>query len=156
MRSETLKQTFRDEEKYTVEYVDSIANKYLEDVKADRWEEEGWIQNGAGKFPMYTESKIFLNAYAIVLAKSLSESQPENHQILVASYTPGLTETDLLVGALKDGFQPPAGLQPKTLAEGADSGVWLALLPRGELAQKNGKFFTDREEWRFGLENFWE
>lgn len=155
LRSEKLKQTFRDEENYTTELVDSVAEKYLDDVRTGKWDEEGWVENGGieTKFPMYSESKMFLNAYTMVLAKSLSKSQPEDHQILVAAYSPGFTQTDLMLQASKFGFELPPGLQPKSPTQGADTGVWLALLPKEDLAEKNGKFFGNREEWCFGWES---
>lgn len=59
LRSDALLKTFRDEDGCTTEVIDSLAKKYLEDVKAGQWNEGGWI-DGSG--PMYSESKIFVNA----------------------------------------------------------------------------------------------
>lgn len=65
--------------------------------------------------------------------------------------------TDLLKRSVGEKYTPPAGLKLKTPAEGADTGVWLALLPKDEFAEKNGKFYSDRKDYPFGndfLKNF--
>ncbi|CAM6117940.1 unnamed protein product [Calypogeia fissa] len=150
LRAERLKQMFRGhEENYTIELVDSLAEKYLEDVRTGKWDEEGWVEEGEATYPMYSESKMFLNAYNIALAKSLLKSQPEDHQILVAAFTPGVTQTDLYIRAARGGF-----MYKQPASQGADTGVWLALLPKEELAQKTGKFFKNRAEWGFGSKSW--
>lgn len=146
--SEALKAKFRDEDSITTELIDSMAEKYLEDVRLGRSDEEGWVERKPVKAPMYSESKMFMNAYAITLAKSLSSSET-----VVATFCPGITETDMLARGLKLGFQVPVGYDLKTAADGADTGVWLALLPKEELAPKNGKFFADRKEYLFSWTN---
>ncbi|CAM6127468.1 unnamed protein product [Calypogeia fissa] len=70
---------FKDEDKYTKE-TEKLATKYVEDVKTGRAEEEGWMADNN------SESKIFMNAYAVAVSKSLLKSQPEDHQILVATF----------------------------------------------------------------------
>lgn len=155
LRSETLKETFRDEDKYTKEIIDGLATEYLEDVKAGRFEDAGWgwVEDVQLTAPIYSESKMFVNAYAIGLAKALAKSQPEDHQILVATFCPGLVDTDMFERAQGDGWKPPAGVPVKPVAIGADCGLWLALLPKEELAQRNGKLFGERMEYPFGWEN---
>ncbi|CAM6100200.1 unnamed protein product [Calypogeia fissa] len=147
LRSEKLKQTFRDEDKYSQELIDSLATKFLEDVKAGRLDEEGWA---GGNGSLYCVSKILLGAYSILLAKSLWNSQPDSHQILVTTFTPGVTMTDLLSRAIEQGRKFPGGVRVNTTTEGADTGVWLALLPKEELVEKRGKFFHARKEFSFG------
>jgi NAD(P)-dependent dehydrogenase (short-subunit alcohol dehydrogenase family) len=150
LKSEALKTIFRNPGNYSTELIDSLAAKYLDDVKAGRWEEEGWV---VGTGQMYSESKIFMNAYAVALAKSLSTSQSEDHKIFVMSFCPGFVDTEMLARALPPNLDPrtlPAGLPLKSAREGGDAGVWLALLPKEELASKNGKFFGEREEYPFG------
>ncbi|CAM6100495.1 unnamed protein product [Calypogeia fissa] len=167
LRSDTLKQKFKDYEslrimkfkdyeKYTQELIDSLVTKFLEDVKADRSGEE-WMEGEVAVSGLYGVSKIFLSAYSILLARTLSELQPEDHQILVTTFTPGLTDTDMMKRgieegsqAIKDRYKVAGGFKPKTAAEGADTGVWLALLPKEELMEKNGKFFYNRKEFSFG------
>jgi carbonyl reductase 1 len=153
LRSETLKKTFRDEERYTKDLMDSLAAKYIEDVKTGRFDEEGWIPDSILAAPMYSESKMFLSGYAVALANSLSKSQPEDHQILVTTFCPGVTQTDMLQGVVKEGYEIPEVLSLKTVADGADTGVWLSLLPKEDLAEKNGKFFGERTEYLFGWVN---
>lgn len=133
--------------------IDSLAVKYLQDVKAGRTDEEGWVESTITAAPMYSESKIFMSAYAILMAKSLSKLQPEEHQVLVSTFCPGVTMTDMFAFALKSGFEAPEVFVTKTVPEGADTGVWLALLPEEELAPKSGKFFGERQEYLFGWEN---
>ncbi|CAM6089919.1 unnamed protein product [Calypogeia fissa] len=158
LRSDTLKQKFKDYENYTQELIDSLVTKFLEDVKADRSGEE-WMEGEVAVSGLYGVSKIFLSAYSILLARTLWELQPEDHQILVTTFTPGLTDTDMMKRGMEEGFMSQAikdrykvagGFKPKTAAEGADTGVWLALLPKEELIEKNGKFFYNRKEFSFG------
>jgi carbonyl reductase 1 len=152
LASESLKKSFKDEDNYSEELVDSLVTKYLEDAKVGRTAEEGWVPNAGGKVPMYSESKMFLNVYSVQLAKYLSENQPEDHKIFVTSYCPGPTETVMFTEASENGFVTPDGVAVKTAADGADTGIWLALLPKEELQEKNGKFFGERTEYPFGLD----
>jgi hypothetical protein len=39
LKSETLKKVFRDSDNYSTELIDSLAAKYLDDVKLGQWEE---------------------------------------------------------------------------------------------------------------------
>ncbi|CAM6085634.1 unnamed protein product [Calypogeia fissa] len=153
LKSQALKNVFKDEDKYTTEIVDTLATKYLEAVKMGRSDEEGWIPNHGPSAPMYSESKMFLNSYAIVVSNSLMKSQPEDHQILVSTFCPGVTDTPMFAYSSKIGFEVPEGLWTKSVAEGADTGVWLALLPKQELLPKSGKLFAERQEYPFGWEN---
>ncbi|CAM6091824.1 unnamed protein product [Calypogeia fissa] len=153
LRSQNLKNVFKDEDKYTKELIDTLATKYLQDVKMGQTDEEGWIASNPVLAPMYSESKIFMNAYAIAVSKSLSRSQPEQHQILASSFCPGITQTDMLDISFKQGFEVPKGYPMKNVADGADTGVWLALLPKEELVPKNGKLFAERQEYLFGWKN---
>ncbi|CAM6097206.1 unnamed protein product [Calypogeia fissa] len=150
---ENLKKQFRDEENYSVELMDSLAEKYLEDKKADRMEEEGWIVGPEEcpklRDPIASESKMLMNGYAMTFAKRFAKSQPEGHRIYVVRFCPGMVNTDMMALALKGGFKPPP-VPMKTPAEGADTGVWLALMPKAEIEAKNGKLFGERKEYPFG------
>lgn len=150
LRTETLKQKFRDEDNYSEELFDSLAANYLDDVKAGRVDKERWVEAAGRTGPMYTVSKLLLNAYSRLLARELATSQSEEHQIFVASFTPGRTMTDLVRRLMQEGHRVPPDVRANTPAEGADTGVWLALLPKEELAKKNGKFFHNRKEFGFG------
>ncbi|CAM6092369.1 unnamed protein product [Calypogeia fissa] len=147
--SEKLKQIFRDEENYSEELIDSLATKYLEDVRAGRSQEEGWVE---GKGPMYTESKIFMNAHSMALARSLTKSQLEENNTFLVIFGPGVTLTDMLrnttSGPDKE-IKPLGGFRLKTPEEAADTPVWLALMPREELTSKHWKIYVDRKEYPF-------
>lgn len=154
-KGEAVKEKFRDEDSYTVEFADSMAAKYLEDVKAGKQNEKDWAwipEHPAHEMPVSSVSKVFVTAYSIALAKSLSKTQPEDHQIFVVACCPGCVETDMLTIATEgDDFQLPPGFPVKTIPEGADTGVWLALQPKEEIAGKAGKLFADRQEKPFGF-----
>ena len=81
---------------------------------------------GSGS-PGYRVSKTALNALTRMLSAELGES------VSVNSVCPGWVRTDL--------GGPGA---PRTPEQGADTIVWLATLPRGELP--TGRFFRDRRE----------
>ncbi len=93
------------------------------------------VSSGRGSFsklasggPSYRISKAVLNAFTVILANELKDSN-----ILVNAMTPGWVRTHL--GGVR---------APRSTAQGAETAVWLALLaddgPRG-------KFFKDREEF---------
>jgi NAD(P)-dependent dehydrogenase (short-subunit alcohol dehydrogenase family) len=92
------------------------------------------VSSGRGSFsrlgsggPSYRISKTALNALTVILADELKETN-----ILVNAMTTGWVRTRL--GGLK---------APRSVAEGAETAVWLAMLPDGG---PHGKFFKDREE----------
>lgn len=116
-----------DEPNLTEELVDTYALKYLESVKAGRWKEEGW---SAG-YPQYSDSKVLLNAYTRACAKTLSK-RPDEQKIYVNVVHPGYIGTDLNNNS-----------GPGTPEEGADTAVWLALLP--EKDYPNGEFWFKRK-----------
>jgi NAD(P)-dependent dehydrogenase (short-subunit alcohol dehydrogenase family) len=73
--------------------VESLAVKYLEDMKAGRAAEK-WT------FPHhYKESKLCLNTYTRILAGELEE-RGEDQRILVNALCPGLFSSDMSMGAL--------------------------------------------------------
>jgi len=93
------------------------------------------VSSGRGSFsrlgaggPSYRISKTALNALTVILADELKETN-----ILVNAMTTGWVRTRL--GGLK---------APRSVAEGAETAVWLAMLPDGG---PRGKFFKDREEF---------
>ncbi len=79
--------------------------------------------------PCYRISKAALNALTVILADEVKESN-----ILVNAMTTGWVRTRM--GGLLTA--------PRSLAEGADTAVWLAMLPDGG---HRGKFFRDRQEF---------
>lgn len=93
------------------------------------------VSSGRGSFsklaaggPCYRISKTALNALTVILADELKETN-----IVVNAMTPGWVRTRL--GGLK---------APRSIAEGAETAVWLATLPDGG---PRGKFFRDRQEF---------
>jgi NAD(P)-dependent dehydrogenase (short-subunit alcohol dehydrogenase family) len=93
------------------------------------------VSSGRGSFarlaaggPCYRISKTALNALTKILADELKETN-----ILVNAMTPGWVRTGL--GGLK---------APRSPREGADTAVWLALLPDDG---PRGGFWKDREEF---------
>ena len=80
---------------------------------------------GAGS-PAYRVSKAALNALTVTLA-----AEVKGHGILVNSMSPGWVRTDM------GGPEAPRGVE-----EGAETAVWLALLPS---TGPTGQFFRDRK-----------
>ena len=92
------------------------------------------VSSGRGSFsrlgaggPSYRISKTALNALTVILADELKDCN-----ILVNAMTTGWVRTRL--GGLK---------APRSVAEGAETAVWLATLPDGG---PRGKFWKDRAE----------
>jgi NAD(P)-dependent dehydrogenase (short-subunit alcohol dehydrogenase family) len=93
------------------------------------------VSSGRGSFsklgsggPCYRISKTALNALTVILADEVKETN-----ILVNAVTPGWVRTRL--GGMK---------APRSTSEGAETAVWLAMLPDDG---PRGKFFKDREEF---------
>lgn len=93
------------------------------------------VSSGRGSFsklgsggPCYRISKTALNALTVVLADEVKD-----FNILVNAVTPGWVRTRL--GGMK---------APRTTAEGAETAVWLAMLPDDG---PRARFFKDREEF---------
>jgi len=86
----------------------------------------GQLSGMGGREAGYRMSKAALNALTRILAAELPGGQ-----ILVNSVSPGWVRSDM--GGPK---------APKTLAEGADTAVWLATLPKGG---PHGGFFRERK-----------
>eukprot|EP01018_Ginkgo_biloba_P017095 Gb_07867 [translate_table: standard] len=100
--------------------------QFLEDLKSGDFMCKGWPKN----FAPYCVSKMALNAYTRVLAEELS-NRPEAQRIYVNSMAPGYVKTDI---NRNSGILTPE--------QGADTAVWLALLPPGG---PMGQFFYQRK-----------
>jgi NAD(P)-dependent dehydrogenase (short-subunit alcohol dehydrogenase family) len=92
------------------------------------------VSSGRGSFsrlgsggPSYRISKTALNALTVILADEVKDTN-----ILVNAMTPGWARTRL--GGIK---------APRSTSEGAETAVWLAMLPDNG---PRGKFFKDRQE----------
>lgn len=93
------------------------------------------VSSGRGSFsklaaggPCYRISKTALNALTVILADEVKETN-----ILVNAMTPGWVRTRL--GGIK---------APRTTAQGAETAVWLAMLPDHG---PRGRFFRDRKDF---------
>lgn len=90
----------------------------------------GQLTHMDGNCPAYRISKTALNALTRIVSQETME-----HNILVNSMCPGWVKTDMGgEGATRE------------LAEGADTAVWLAMLPDDG---PRGKFFRDRKEFEW-------
>ncbi len=111
--------TLTDREHITEDFVDGFVKKYLEDVangnhnKGDwpNWTKLGWETT----METYAVSKIAVIAYMSALHNTLVARNKVEKKLNVFSTCPGYVVTDL----------SPNGI--KTVEEGADTPVWLAL-----------------------------
>ncbi|XP_052174802.1 uncharacterized protein LOC127789829 [Diospyros lotus] len=126
----TLRSQLEDVDSLSEELVDETVTKFLEQAKDGSWKSGGWPQS----YTDYSMSKLALNAYTRAMAKTLSE-RPEGQKIYMNCYCPGWVKTAMTGWA---GHTSPE--------EGADTGVWLALLPDKLVT---GKFFAERREISF-------
>ncbi|CAK9229575.1 unnamed protein product [Sphagnum troendelagicum] len=111
--------TLTDREHITEDFVDSFVNKYLEDVangNHNKGDWPNWTKLGL-PIPMetYAVSKIAVIAFVSALHNTLVARHEGEKKINVFSSCPGYVLTDM----------SPNGI--KTVEEGADTPVWLAL-----------------------------
>ncbi|KAK4414059.1 Carbonyl reductase [NADPH] 1 [Sesamum alatum] len=125
-----LRKKLEDVESLSEELIDQTMNTFLEQVKDGSWKDGGWPQ----VFTDYSLSKLAVNAYTRLMWRILSE-QPEGHKIYMTCCCPGWVKTAMTGWA---GHTSPE--------EGADTAVWLALLPDPSVS---GKFFAERREINF-------
>lgn len=112
------------------ELIDGMVAEFLKQVRDGSWTANGWPQ----MFTDYSVSKLAINAYSRLMARLLS-SRPEGHRIYINCYCPGWVKTALT------GWQGNISAE-----EGADTGVWVVLLPN---QSPTGKFFAERREISF-------
>ncbi|KAJ8752604.1 hypothetical protein K2173_005493 [Erythroxylum novogranatense] len=130
IEDEALRQQLSDTETISEEIIDKMVSTFLGQVEDGTWTSGGWPQTQTD----YSISKLAVNAYTRVLAKVLSD-RPEGQKIYVNCYCPGKVKTAMTAWA---GNISAEG--------GADTGVWLALLPDQAIT---GKFFAERREINF-------
>ncbi|XP_058226523.1 uncharacterized protein LOC131335268 [Rhododendron vialii] len=126
----TLRHQLEDVDSLSEELIDGTLTTFLAQVKDGSWTSGGWPQT----YTDYSMSKLAVNAYTRLMAKMLSD-QPEGRKICINCYCPGWVKTAMTGWA---GHTSPE--------EGADTGVWLALLPD---LLVTGKFFAERREVSF-------
>ncbi|XP_028791287.1 (+)-neomenthol dehydrogenase-like [Neltuma alba] len=125
-----LREQLDDEESFSEELVDRTVSTFLHQVEDGTWTSNGWPQT----FTDYSVSKLAVNAYTRLMARKLCE-RPQGERIYINCYCPGWVKTALT------GYAGNI-----TAEEGADTGVWLALLPDQPVS---GKFFAERREIKF-------
>lgn len=122
--NEWAKGVLSDVENLTEERVDEVLREYLNDFKLGSLETKGWPVSMSA----YVVSKVAINAYTRILVKKF----PNLH---INCICPGYVKTDMNYNNGK-----------LTTEEGAESPVWLALLPNGG---PSGLFFSRKEETSF-------
>ncbi|KAK3042471.1 hypothetical protein RJ639_000195, partial [Escallonia herrerae] len=108
-----LRQQLEDVNQLSEELIDRTVTMFLEQVKDGSWTSGGWPQTSTD----YSISKLAVNAYNRLMAKVLS-NRPDGHKIYINCYCPGWVKTAMTGWA--------GNVTPE---EGADTAVWLALLP---------------------------
>ncbi|KAI4578697.1 hypothetical protein MJT46_000065 [Ovis ammon polii x Ovis aries] len=123
LRSETI----------TEEELVGLMNKFVEDTKNGVHRKEGWPDNN-----IYGVAKIGITALSRIQARKLSE-QRGGDKILLNACCPGWVRTDM--GGSK---------APKSLEEGIETPVYLALLP-SDAEGPHGQFVHEKKvaKWQF-------
>lgn len=125
-----MREQLSDVENLSEELIDSTVNTFLQQVEDGTWKSGGWPQT----FTDYSVSKLAVNSYTRLMARTLSE-RPDDEKIYINCYCPGWVKTALT------GYAGSVSVE-----EGADTGVWLSLLPDQAIT---GKFFAERREINF-------
>ncbi|XP_076025477.1 carbonyl reductase [NADPH] 1 [Genypterus blacodes] len=129
MCSPALQERFRSED-ITEEELAGLMQQFVELTKKDEHKKGGWPETA------YGVSKTGLTTLSMILARRLSKERPHD-EILLNACCPGWVRTDMA--------GPKA---PKSPEEGAETPVYLALLPPGA-TQPHGKFVSEKkvQEW---------
>ncbi|XP_043706983.1 (+)-neomenthol dehydrogenase [Telopea speciosissima] len=125
-----LREQLADEDSLSEELINRTVTCFLEQVEQGSWASGGWPKI----YTDYSVSKLAVNAYTRLMAKTLS-NRPEGQNIHINCYCPGWVNTAMTGWAGNISAE-----------EGADTGVWLALLPGQTVT---GKFFGERREIGF-------
>ncbi|XP_010695750.1 uncharacterized protein LOC104908343 isoform X2 [Beta vulgaris subsp. vulgaris] len=126
----TLREQLSNDDLLTEELIDSMLKTFLQQTRDGSWTIGGWPQN----FTDYSMSKLAINCYSRYLARKLSD-RLEGEKICINCFCPGWVKTAMTGWAGNSSVEI-----------GADTGVWLALLPGQPI---NGKFFAERREIHF-------
>lgn len=130
LRDLTLREQLGDLDNLSEEVIDRTVNTFLQQVEDGTWQSGGWPQT----YTDYSMSKLAVNAYTRLMGKILSD-RPDGEKIYINCFCPGWVKTAM------------TGWAGNISAEdGADTGVWLALLPDQAIT---GKFFGERREISF-------
>uniref|UniRef100_A0A1A8DRV8 carbonyl reductase (NADPH) n=1 Tax=Nothobranchius kadleci TaxID=1051664 RepID=A0A1A8DRV8_NOTKA len=123
--SPALQQRFRSEDITEGELV-GLMERFVNEAQKGEHKEGGWPDTA------YGVSKLGLTTLSMILARRLSKERP-NDGILLNACCPGWVRTDMA--------GPKA---PKSPDEGAETPVYLALLPPGA-TEPHGKFVSEKE-----------
>ena len=120
-------------ETITEEELVGLMNKFVEDTKNGVHRKEGWPDNN-----IYGVAKLGITALSRIQARKLSE-QRGGDKILLNACCPGWVRTDM--GGSK---------APKSLEEGIETPVYLALLP-SDAEGPHGQFVHEKKvaKWQF-------
>lgn len=130
LEDKDLREKLANLETLSEELIDRTVSTFLQQVEEGTYTSGGWPQ----MFTDYSVSKLAVNAFTRLMAKMLSD-RPDGQKIYINCYCPGWVKTAM------------TGWAGNVSAEdGADTGVWLALLPDQAIT---GKFFAERREVNF-------
>ncbi|KAM0931500.1 hypothetical protein ACQ4PT_000486 [Festuca glaucescens] len=127
----SLREQLLTDDRLSEDLIDGMVMKFLEQVKQDTWSSIEWPQI----YTDYSVSKLAVNAYTRLVARRLSD-RPEGQKIYINCFCPGWVKTAMT------GWEGNISAE-----EGADTAVWLALLPQEQ--STIGKFFAERREINF-------
>ncbi|KAL6497137.1 hypothetical protein OROGR_029066 [Orobanche gracilis] len=125
-----LRETLEDDEMLSEELIDETMYTFLEQANDGTWVDGGWPHI----FTDYSLSKLTVNTYTRLMARIFAD-RPEGQKIYINCYCPGWVRTAMTGWA--------GHISPEY---GADTAVWLALLPEQFVT---GKFFSERREIHF-------
>ncbi|PKA60246.1 (+)-neomenthol dehydrogenase [Apostasia shenzhenica] len=124
---ENLREKLLNDDCLSEELIDGLVVEFLKQVNDGSWASNGWPQ----MYTDYSISKLAVNCYTRLAARVLL-NRAEGHRICINCYCPGWVKTAM------------TGWQGNMSAdEGADTGVWVVLLPK---ESPTGKFFAERRE----------
>lgn len=130
LEDKDLREKLANLETLSEELIDRTVSTFLQQVEEGTYTSGGWPQ----MFTDYSVSKLAVNAFTRLMAKMLSD-RPDGQKIYINCYCPGWVKTAM------------TGWAGNVSAEdGADTGVWLALLPDQAIT---GNFFAERREVNF-------
>lgn len=127
----TLRENLIKDETLSEQLLDEMLNKFLTQVNDASWQTGGWPQ----MYTDYSLSKLALNVYTRLTARRLAD-RPDHRVVYINCFCPGWVKTQMTNWEGNNSAE-----------EGADTGVWMALLPVESIS--SGKFYAERREIDF-------